>query len=321
MLLLTSLPLDCLEEICRALARGDDAASFSDPAALAHAAAACSPLRAAAHAALGRLKFLDLTPPRICAIIPRRTSSSSSPSTSTRRPPTPAELGAAGPLVAALLARCTAAVAVDLSRGHAYVSDGTLAALAAAAGPSLRSVRAAHCARLTPAGTAALSAGAPGLRELSLAAVPAAGEPGALAGFALEELDVAWVRGFGKGGGGGGGGGAAAASPSTPTHPTAGGPLCPGLLARASLRGCEGVDDALLPAILSPALTFLDLAFTAVSDAGLAAVAAGAPRLRTLVVANSEKSDNLWSYGFYSAGGLRRFRAAAPQVEVVLVAS
>ena len=77
----------------------------------------------------------------------------------------------------------------------------------------------------------------------------------------------------------------------------------------------------MLPAIISPALRHLDLAFTSVSDAGLAAVAAGAPALKTLVVANSERTDCVWSLGFFSAGGLRRFRAAAPGVEVVLVAS
>ena len=183
-LTLGDLPLDCLEEVCLALARGGgphaSSPLLSDPAALAHAAAACASLRSAAHCALGRLTHLDLTPARVCAIIPRPAASTS---TSARRPPTPAELAAAAPLVTALITRCTRAVAVDLSRGHAYVHDATLEALAGAAGPTLRSVRAAHCSNLTPAGLAALSAAAPGLTTLSLASVPAAGAPGALAGF------------------------------------------------------------------------------------------------------------------------------------------
>ena len=302
-LTLADLPLDCLEAVCLCLCReggnaiGPSTSSNSNPAALAHLATTCSALRAAAASALARLTHLDLTPPRIVALIPRPTRGTLT------RPPTPAELGAATPLIAALLSKCTAAASVDLSRGFGYVSDATLDALGGAAEASLRTLRLSHCTRLTAPALARLAAAAPFLAALSLAAVPAAGEMGALDGFtALEDLDVAWVRSFGGG---------STASPSSLRL----------TLTRAALRGCEGVGDAALATLLSPALTHLDLAFTAVSDAGLAAVAAGAPSLRTLVVANSERCDEIWSTGFYSAGGLRRFRAAAPGVTVVLVAS
>jgi hypothetical protein len=296
---LHDLPFDCLELIMAHVAWGADrprtsssphAAEGGGAAALAHPAAVCTALRAAAFSILARCTHVNLTPPAICASI-----------LCTKRP-SPDQLAGAAPTVTALLTHATSALAVDLSRGHAYVSDSTLDALAAASCSSagrLTSLRLDHCTRVTSAGLAHLAAATPNLASLSVAGVPAAGEPGALAGFtALTDLDVSWVRG-----------------------PGAAAPLHRGL-ATARLRGCEAVGDAALPSLVpAPSLAHLDIAFTSVSDAGLAAIAAGCPALRTLTIANSERCDEIWSTGFYSAGGLRRFRAAAPGVEVVLVSS
>lgn len=291
--LLTDLNFDCLELIMAHVAKAEQsprtAASTDDAAALAHPAATCTALRAAAHAILARCKTIDLTPPRVCAAI----LCSSRPS--------PADLAAASPTVVALLGHAQSAVSVDLGRGHAYVTDAALDALASSgsAAGTLESLRIDHCTRLTAAGLARLAAAAPGLRSLYAAGVPAAGEPGALAGFtALADVDVSWVRG-----------------PGAPA------PLHRGL-STARLRGCEALGDAALPALLpAPGLTHLDIAFTAISDAGLVAIARGCPSLVSLTVANSERCDEIWSTGFFSLGGLRRFRAAAPRVEVVLVSS
>lgn len=291
------------EENPRAAHAGSSNASptTSDAAALAHPAAACACLRRAALAILARCSAVDLTPPRVCAAILLCRSG---------RRPSPDELGRAAPLVAALLARATGAATVDLAGGHAYVTDATLDALVAgrraapAAGAgrgaaALEGLRIDHCAWLSAAGLARLAAGAPRLRSLSAAGVPAAGEPGALAGLsALAHLDLSWVRGAGV---------------AAPLHHG---------LVTARLRGCEAVGDAALRALLpAPGLRHLDIAFTAVTDAGLLAIAAGCPALVSLTVANSERCDEVWSLGYWSATGLRRFRTAAPGVTVELVSS
>ena len=186
-----------------------------------------------------------------------------------------------------------------MRRAHAYVDDALLAALARAC-PRLGAAALDYCARVTSDGLAAFGRAAPGITRLSARSLPAAAGPGALACFPrLTSLDVSWVRAF---------------DPATCL-----GPARLGQLAWAGLRGCERVGDADL-ASLAPALAHLDLAFTAVTDAGLAALAAGAaPGLATLTIAAREWQ--LWSCGAHSDAGLARFRAARPATAVVLVSS
>jgi hypothetical protein len=157
-LLLHDLPYDVLELIMANVAWGSPSAppppTPTDAAALAHPAAACTALRAAAHAVLARCTHIDLTPQRVCTSILCCSR------------PGPAALEAAAPTVAAVLSRTPAATAVDLGGGHAYVTDAVLDALgdAAAAGRrQLTSVRLDYCVRLTAPALARLAAAAPGL--------------------------------------------------------------------------------------------------------------------------------------------------------------
>ncbi|KAG2439300.1 hypothetical protein HXX76_004659 [Chlamydomonas incerta] len=88
---------------------------------------------------------------------------------------------------------------------------------------------------------------------------------------------------------------------------------CAGRLQRLTLHGCELVDSTVCRDLR--ALVELDVAFTRVCDVGLMALAAYSSNLRRLVLAS--RSDNLWTTGNWSEGGLGEFRRLRPEVEVV----
>lgn len=159
---------------------------------------------------------------------------------------------------------------------------------------SLTALDLSHCEQLCPRALRHLL-GLPSLRMLSLRHCHAA-----LDGVALErlpclrELDAAWCRQL-------------TSRMLLPVAPQ---------LTRLVLHGCESVNDDLCSCL--PAVEDLDLAFTGVGDAGLAALAAHSQRLARLTLASKEV-PNLWACGPYTPTGLNRFRADRPEVDVRLV--
>lgn len=140
----------------------------------------------------------------------------------------------------------------------------------------------------------ALAEGAPGLRCLSLRRCGGLCSVAALARLTqLEDLDLSYC---------------AHASVAALAGSR-------GVLRRLCLHGCEGVGDEVCGQL--PLVEELVVAFTAVTDKGLAALAAGSPRLRTLVLA--KRSFNMWQTGLWTDAGLAAFKAAAPRVKVVLI--
>ncbi|KAL4419695.1 hypothetical protein ABPG75_006793 [Micractinium tetrahymenae] len=195
-----------------------------------------------------------------------------------------------------LLRRCAALERLSLAGLHRIASDELLRTVAASC-PRLQELVLDFCGGVTRAGlehVQALVEGAPGLRCLSLRRCAGLGSVAALARLSrLEDLDLSYCAR----------GSAAALAGSR------------GVLRRLCLHGCEGVGDEVCGQL--PLVEELVVAFTAVTDKGLAALAAGSPQLRTLVLA--KRSYNMWQTGLWTDEGLAAFKAAAPRAKVVLI--
>lgn len=194
----------------------------------------------------------------------------------------------------ALLARCTGLQRLSLAGLHTVASDQLLAVVAASC-RELWDVELDFCSGVTDAGLAELVQGAPRLRRLSLRNCQGLHSAAVLGQLSrLEELDLTWCK-------------------HVEAEALAG---SAGTLRRLCLHGCEVLGDEVCGRL--PLVEELVLAFTAVTDEGLAALAAASPRLRILVL--GARSFNLWQTGRWTDGGLAAFKAAAPQAKVILVA-
>ncbi|KAL4437813.1 hypothetical protein ABPG77_005725 [Micractinium sp. CCAP 211/92] len=192
-----------------------------------------------------------------------------------------------------ILRHCTALERLSLAGLHRIASDELLHTVAHSC-PRLREVVLDFCGGVTTAGLQALAEGVPGLRCLSLRRCNGLGSVAFLGRLSrLEDLDLSYC----------GQGSAAALAGSR--H----------VLRRLCLHGCEGVGDGICGQL--PLIEELVVAFTAVTDKGLAALAAGSPHLRTLVLA--KRSFNMWQTGLWTDEGLAAFKAAAPRAKVVLI--
>lgn len=78
------------------------------------------------------------------------------------------------------------------------------------------------------------------------------------------------------------------------------------------LTGCDAVGDEICGAL--PAALALNLSFVPISDAGLAALAEGSPRLASLALAR--RSNNLWSVGLHTDAGVAALKARLPGLAV-----
>jgi hypothetical protein len=231
---------------------------------------------------------------------------------------------------------------LDLSGAHAWVRDdgGVAVAAAIADAPfaaNLRGLKLDHCERFGSAGAERLLVRAlgdegdldspraprlPRLRELSLRSCRGLDSLALLGTLpSLERLDCAWcpkadAACF-----------AGAGPPALRQDGVYGGahrgqrkgqPRPPPRLRYLDLSGVEGMHDSCV-AGLPRALTELRLAATAVSDAGLSAIAERLPELRRLVL--PRPAGNLWASGSWTEGGLAELRRRRPDLQVELASA